>query len=584
MVNHKNIIKLYDIFEDQKNIYIVTEYVDGCELVDFLINNPKLKLGVIKSIFKQIVKGVGYCHNLKIVHRDLKLENILIDKNFQIKIIDFGLSNFIENKSQLLQTYCGSPSYTSPEILQRIEYDGTKSDVWSLGVILYALFVGKLPFNSENPRRLYEKIITCSYLMPIYLSKEASSLIRSCLDLQPEKRPDLTQIRNHCFFGDQKKNQKTRDTQTQYCVKTANTQIDPLVVLQISSLGFSHLEVLEQLESEKRDSEFMPAYLIYNDLSQKGNMTFNNLPQSKKNCSHINNSTYKSQATSKLKKRKNKKKNSKHLFKILNKKFAFRKNNSQIPKTQPKKEGNHKTEYNSNTKNSTKEEKTNYVQEFTESSKFELPSSSSESLSSVSTLVSMDSNSNVNYSDVQFRIQNKFNPIELNLQKKKKENTKEIENQKANKGKRKMEIVSDQYNTTTLKKKGKKVTRSNTFESNLTPKITRFRSYPLYHNENNSQWNRFGNHINPSLIWTKSERSLTKKLKKILKTKNAQIKKKSKHFYTISLDNNKKNRIDFEIKMEKVANLKKVTMLKFRRGLLDIENFEQFYQLISKSL
>ncbi|KAJ6235176.1 map/microtubule affinity-regulating kinase [Anaeramoeba flamelloides] len=125
-MNHSNVIRLFDVFTNETHFFIVMEFVNGGELVDYLTSKQKIKAKAIKKIFVQILSGVDYCHQLQIVHRDLKLENVLIDQEMNIKIIDFGLSNFVE-KGQLLKTYCGSPSYSCPEILSRRKYDGFKS-------------------------------------------------------------------------------------------------------------------------------------------------------------------------------------------------------------------------------------------------------------------------------------------------------------------------------------------------------------------------------------------------------------------------------------------------------------------------
>ncbi|KAJ3425285.1 hypothetical protein M0812_27720 [Anaeramoeba flamelloides] len=172
LMNHSNVIRLFDVFSNETHFFIVMEFVNG---------------------------GVDYCHQLQIVHRDLKLENVLIDQEMNIKIIDFGLSNFVE-KGQLLKTYCGSPSYSCPEILSRRKYDGFKADVWSLGVILYALIVGKLPFNADNPMKLYKKIVTGSYLIPNFVDKEAANLLSAMLCVDPKKRITIEQIKKPSLY------------------------------------------------------------------------------------------------------------------------------------------------------------------------------------------------------------------------------------------------------------------------------------------------------------------------------------------------------------------------------------------------
>ncbi|KAJ6235187.1 protein kinase [Anaeramoeba flamelloides] len=264
LMNHSNVIRLFDVFTNETHFFIVMEFVNGGELVDYLTSKQKIKAKAIKKIFVQILSGVDYCHQLQIVHRDLKLENVLIDQEMNIKIIDFGLSNFVE-KGQLLKTYCGSPSYSCPEILSRRKYDGFKADVWSLGVILYALIVGKLPFNADNPMKLYKKIVTGSYLIPNFVDKEAANLLSAMLCVDPKKRITIEQIKNHPYINPD--NEKENDQINSIIV---SPPIDPLIILKIANMGHPHLRVLTELE--KQGSPLLPTYLILNEMSKDGSL------------------------------------------------------------------------------------------------------------------------------------------------------------------------------------------------------------------------------------------------------------------------------------------------------------------------
>ncbi|KAJ6248613.1 kp78a-related [Anaeramoeba flamelloides] len=275
-LNHKNIVKLIDMFENEKYWFIVTEYINGGDLSSMLEKKKRLKESDIKKLFVQLVKGIEYCHSKNIIHRDLKLENLLITDEKKLKIIDFGLSNFSE-KGELLKTHCGSPSYTAPEIFSEQKYDGFKSDIWSLGVLLYALLVGKLPFISKNPKFLYEKIITGSFLIPNFLSKEAQNLLSKLIVVDPHQRLSIGQILEHNWLRFESKKKKIKDKilYNQQINNINSGLIDPLIVLQMTNLGHNISKVLNDLENND-DSELRPTYFIYNEMSKKGNFKIQN--------------------------------------------------------------------------------------------------------------------------------------------------------------------------------------------------------------------------------------------------------------------------------------------------------------------
>ena len=150
-------------------------------------------------LFYQLVSAVGYLHSIQVSHRDIKPSNILMDQRLDLKLIDFGLGNsFVKGKG--LKTSCGSPCFAAPEIINGVEYDPVKVDVWSLGVCLYCMLVGRLPFDEDNKKDLYKKIRTCQYKTPSYLSMTAIQLISSMLNLSPAARPTPAQILTSNFF------------------------------------------------------------------------------------------------------------------------------------------------------------------------------------------------------------------------------------------------------------------------------------------------------------------------------------------------------------------------------------------------
>ncbi|KAL3232702.1 putative serine/threonine-protein kinase HSL1 [Nakaseomyces bracarensis] len=197
LISHPNVMGLLEVWENKSELYLVLEYVDGGELFDYLVARGKLSEPEAVHYFKQIIQGVAYCHSFNISHRDLKPENLLLDKkNKIIKIADFGMAA-LELPNKLLETSCGSPHYASPEIVMGKPYHGGPSDVWSCGIILFALLTGHLPFNDDNIKKLLLKVQTGRYQLPHYLTSDAKDLISKILVLNPEKRLTINGILSH---------------------------------------------------------------------------------------------------------------------------------------------------------------------------------------------------------------------------------------------------------------------------------------------------------------------------------------------------------------------------------------------------
>jgi len=156
------------------------EYASGGELFDYIVKNTWVSESEACKFFQQIVEGAEYVHKIDIVHRDLKPENLLLDYNRNIKIVDFGLSNTFK-EGELLKTACGSPCYAAPEMIEGKKYDGEKVDIWSMGVILYALVCGFLPFEDPNTANLYKKILSGEFSIPKFIGSEVADLIKKIL-------------------------------------------------------------------------------------------------------------------------------------------------------------------------------------------------------------------------------------------------------------------------------------------------------------------------------------------------------------------------------------------------------------------
>ncbi|CAF0819842.1 unnamed protein product [Brachionus calyciflorus] len=200
---HQNIIKLYEIMETNKLICLVTEYASNGELYDYIIHKKRLSEREAKNIFGQIISAVNFCHLNRIVHRDLKVENLLLDSNWRIKLADFGFSSPF-NPNELLDIYCGSPPYCAPELFLAKRYDGTKVDIWSLGVILYVLVCGYLPFEASQFSVLRSQVINGSFKLPFFLSEDCKNLINAMLMVDPNKRINLDDIIKHKWLNSDK--------------------------------------------------------------------------------------------------------------------------------------------------------------------------------------------------------------------------------------------------------------------------------------------------------------------------------------------------------------------------------------------
>lgn len=196
---HAHIITIYEVFENKDKIVIVMEYASRGDLYDYIFEKRNITEREARHFFRQIVSAVHYCHQNGIVHRDLKLENILLDGSGNVKIADFGLSNLFHG-DEYLQTFCGSPLYASPEIVNGRPYRGPEVDTWSLGVLLYTLVHGSMPFDGCNHKALVQQISTGNYRKPKKPS-DACGLIRWMLMVNPDRRATIEDIAGHWWLN-----------------------------------------------------------------------------------------------------------------------------------------------------------------------------------------------------------------------------------------------------------------------------------------------------------------------------------------------------------------------------------------------
>uniref|UniRef100_A0A8D2Q2V6 non-specific serine/threonine protein kinase n=1 Tax=Zosterops lateralis melanops TaxID=1220523 RepID=A0A8D2Q2V6_ZOSLA len=248
-------VKLFEVIETEKTLYLVMEYASGGEVFDYLVAHGRMKEKEARSKFRQIVSAVQYCHQKCIVHRDLKAENLLLDSDMNIKIADFGFSNefTVGNK---LDTFCGSPPYAAPELFQGKKYDGPEVDVWSLGVILYTLVSGSLPFDGQNLKELRERVLRGKYRIPFYMSTDCENLLKKLLVLNPIKRGSLEQIMKDRWMNVGHEEEELKPYTEPEPDFNDTKRIDIMV-----TMGFSREEIHESLVNQKYD-EVMATYLL----------------------------------------------------------------------------------------------------------------------------------------------------------------------------------------------------------------------------------------------------------------------------------------------------------------------------------
>ncbi|XP_052841942.1 uncharacterized protein LOC128256000 isoform X1 [Drosophila gunungcola] len=283
-LRHPHITRLYEVMESQSMIYLVTEYAPNGEIFDHLVANGRMKEPEAARVFTQLVSAVHYCHLRGVVHRDLKAENVLLDKDMNIKLADFGFSNHYE-EGATLRTWCGSPPYAAPEVFQGLEYDGPKSDIWSLGVVLYALVCGALPFDGKTILELKSRVVLGKFRIPFFMSQECEQLIRNMLVVEPDRRYTIKQIIKHRWLSEWQSEMqeeerfeglsfasgsgtvsKSASTSSLGSVADSPPQLDSVVMTHMLQLPGLTADMIAQSVHEQR---FDNIYAIYNLLQDK---------------------------------------------------------------------------------------------------------------------------------------------------------------------------------------------------------------------------------------------------------------------------------------------------------------------------
>ncbi|XP_034944662.1 serine/threonine-protein kinase MARK2 isoform X5 [Chelonus insularis] len=265
MLDHPNIVKLFQVIETEKTLYLVMEYASGGEVFDYLVLHGRMKEKEARAKFRQIVSAVQYCHQKKIIHRDLKAENLLLDSEMNIKIADFGFSNEFTPGNKL-DTFCGSPPYAAPELFQGKKYDGPEVDVWSLGVILYTLVSGSLPFDGSTLRELRERVLRGKYRIPFYMSVDCENLLKKFLVLNPTKRASLEVRGEKNIMKDKWMNMGYEDDELKPYLEPEPDYKDHKRIGEsakaLAILGYTRSEIEDSLGQAKYDDVFATYLLL----------------------------------------------------------------------------------------------------------------------------------------------------------------------------------------------------------------------------------------------------------------------------------------------------------------------------------
>ncbi|XP_076471771.1 serine/threonine-protein kinase BRSK2-like isoform X1 [Babylonia areolata] len=267
LIEHPHVLGLYDVYENKKYLYLILEHVSGGELFDYLVKKGRLTPKEARRFFRQIISALDFCHSHNICHRDLKPENLLLDDKNNIRVADFGMAS-LQVEGSMLETSCGSPHYACPEVIRGEKYDGRKADVWSCGVILYALLVGALPFDDDNLRQLLEKVKKGIFHIPHFVPPDCQNLLRGMIEVDPDKRLTLEEVMRHPWVIAGSKHEVEIELPMMQIVQTSVIptveDLDPDVLSTLNSLQcFKDKEKLvSDLLSVKHNTEKVVYFLL----------------------------------------------------------------------------------------------------------------------------------------------------------------------------------------------------------------------------------------------------------------------------------------------------------------------------------
>ncbi|XP_038561441.1 serine/threonine-protein kinase BRSK2 isoform X2 [Micropterus salmoides] len=282
LIEHPHVLKLHDVYENKKYLYLVLEHVSGGELFDYLVKKGRLTPKEARKFFRQIMSALDFCHSHSICHRDLKPENLLLDEKNNIRIADFGMAS-LQVGDSLLETSCGSPHYACPEVIRGEKYDGRKADVWSCGVILFALLVGALPFDDDNLRNLLEKVKLGVFHMPHFIPPDCQNLLRGMIEVDASKRLTLELIQKHTWYiGGKNEPEPEQPVPRKVTIRSLPSadDIDPDVLDSMHSLGCfrDKNKLLKDLLSDDDNQEKMIYFLLLDRKERYPSQEDQNLP------------------------------------------------------------------------------------------------------------------------------------------------------------------------------------------------------------------------------------------------------------------------------------------------------------------
>uniref|UniRef100_A0AAR2K8A0 Protein kinase domain-containing protein n=1 Tax=Pygocentrus nattereri TaxID=42514 RepID=A0AAR2K8A0_PYGNA len=282
LIEHPHVLKLHDVYENKKYLYLVLEHVSGGELFDYLVKKGRLTPKEARKFFRQIISALDFCQSHSICHRDLKPENLLLDEKNNIRIADFGMAS-LQVGDSLLETSCGSPHYACPEVIRGEKYDGRKADVWSCGVILFALLVGALPFDDDNLRNLLEKVKLGVFHMPHFIPPDCQNLLRGMIEVDASKRLTLEQIQKHTWYiGGKNEPEPEQPVPRKVAIRSLPSadDIDPDVLESMHSLGCfrDKNKLMKDLLSDDDNQEKMIYFLLLDRKERYPSHEDQNLP------------------------------------------------------------------------------------------------------------------------------------------------------------------------------------------------------------------------------------------------------------------------------------------------------------------
>ncbi|XP_051547682.1 serine/threonine-protein kinase BRSK2-like isoform X1 [Myxocyprinus asiaticus] len=282
LIEHPHVLKLHDVYENKKYLYLVLEHVSGGELFDYLVKKGRLTPKEARKFFRQIISALDFCHSHSICHRDLKPENLLLDEKNNIRIADFGMAS-LQVGDSLLETSCGSPHYACPEVIRGEKYDGRKADVWSCGVILFALLVGALPFDDDNLRNLLEKVKLGVFHMPHFIPLDCQNLLRGMIEVDAGKRLTLEVIQKHTWYiGGKNEPEPEQPVPRKVAIRSilSADDIDPDVLESMNSLGCfrDKNKLMKDLLSDNENQEKMIYFLLLDRKERYPSHEDQNLP------------------------------------------------------------------------------------------------------------------------------------------------------------------------------------------------------------------------------------------------------------------------------------------------------------------